>query len=78
MSCVLPGVLDVFASFDWLVSILISEDLPTFERPMKAYSGLSGLGQPSTDGLLITYTAFVISIDYIFPAGAFHFALSVS
>jgi len=60
--CVLPGVLDVLASFDWLVSIFISDDLPTFDRPIKAYSGLSGLGHLSTSGLLITYVAFVISI----------------
>jgi hypothetical protein len=29
---------------------------------MKAYSGLSGLGQPSMFGLLMRYAAFVISI----------------
>jgi demethylmenaquinone methyltransferase/2-methoxy-6-polyprenyl-1,4-benzoquinol methylase len=42
--------------------MLISEDLPTLERPMKAYSGLSGAGQPSTLGLLIKYLAERISI----------------
>ncbi len=51
---VLPGVFDVLASLDWFVSILMSEDLPTFDRPIKAYSGLSGVGQPSTLGLLMT------------------------
>jgi hypothetical protein len=30
--------------------------------PIKAYSGLSGLGHLSTDGLLIKYEAFTISI----------------
>lgn len=40
----------------------MSEDFPTFERPINAYSGLSGLGQPSTLGLLIKYFAERISI----------------
>ncbi len=62
ISCVLPGLEDVLASFVWLVSILISEDLPTLERPIKAYSGRVGAGQPSTLGLLIKYFAERISI----------------
>ncbi len=62
MSWVLPGVPEVFASLLWLVIILMSEDLPTLERPIKAYSGLSGLGQASTLTLLIKYFAERISI----------------
>jgi demethylmenaquinone methyltransferase/2-methoxy-6-polyprenyl-1,4-benzoquinol methylase len=58
----LPGVPDVLASLLWLVIILIREDLPTLERPIKAYSGLSGLGQSSTFTLLIKYFAERISI----------------
>lgn len=42
--------------------MLIREDLPTLERPIKAYSGLSGLGHPSIVGLLIKYFAERISI----------------
>jgi demethylmenaquinone methyltransferase/2-methoxy-6-polyprenyl-1,4-benzoquinol methylase len=43
--------------------MLISEDLPTLERPMNAYSGISGAGQPSILGLLIKYLAECISIN---------------
>jgi hypothetical protein len=43
-----------FASLALRVSILIDDDLPTFDLPIKAYSALSGLGHPSTLGLLIT------------------------
>jgi demethylmenaquinone methyltransferase/2-methoxy-6-polyprenyl-1,4-benzoquinol methylase len=38
--------------------MLIKEDLPTLLLPIKAYSGLSALGQEATSGLLITYVAF--------------------
>ena len=34
-----PGVLEVRASPFWLTSALISDDLPTLERPAKAISG---------------------------------------
>jgi demethylmenaquinone methyltransferase/2-methoxy-6-polyprenyl-1,4-benzoquinol methylase len=46
------------------VSILIREDLPTLDLPIKAYSGLSGLGQLATSGLLIKYFAVIISIVF--------------
>jgi len=39
MRSVLPGVAEVLASFLLPVSILMRLDLPTLERPMKAYSG---------------------------------------
>jgi hypothetical protein len=35
-----PGVDETFASFD-PSSVLISDDLPTFDRPRKATSGAS-------------------------------------
>jgi hypothetical protein len=41
--------------------MLMSEDLPTFDRPMNAYSGLSGAGHPVTEGLLMIYFADFIS-----------------
>jgi len=44
ISCVLPGVCEVFASPFLDTSILISDDLPTFERPIKAYSAFTGGG----------------------------------
>jgi len=39
MVIVLPGFEEIFASFFFPVSIFINDDLPTFERPIKAYSG---------------------------------------
>ncbi len=42
--------------------MLINEDLPTLLLPIKAYSGLSALGQEATSGLLITYVAFLMII----------------
>jgi hypothetical protein len=44
MSSVLPGVADVLASPLWRQSMLIRLDLPTFERPMKAYSAFTSFG----------------------------------
>jgi hypothetical protein len=43
--------------------MLISDDLPTLLRPMKANSGLSGAGASVRSGLLITYSAVLISIS---------------
>lgn len=57
MSFVFPGAEDVLASFEELQIMLIKDDLPTLLRPKNAYSGLSGLGQPLNEGLLITYFA---------------------
>jgi len=37
--------------------MLMSEDLPTLLLPIKAYSGLSGLGHCSTNAEEITYLA---------------------
>lgn len=44
ISLVLPGFEDVRASFFWLHNMLIRDDLPTFERPIKANSGNLGEG----------------------------------
>lgn len=66
MSCVLPGLPEVFAKLFRLVSMLISDDLPTLDRPIKAYSGKLLLGHLATSLLLITKVADLISIglDY--------------
>jgi len=56
MSFVLPGDAEVLAR-SLLQSIFITDDLPTLLLPIKAYSGLSGFGHCSTDGLDIRYTA---------------------
>ena len=65
MSRVFPGVADVLASFLLLVSILIRLDLPTFDLPMKAYSGLLSAGHIDTMGALSVNSAFLISIFLI-------------
>jgi hypothetical protein len=44
MVCVLPGVDDVLAKPLRLVSILMSEDLPTFDLPINTNSGLGSAG----------------------------------
>lgn len=62
INCVLPGLDEVLASFVRPVIIFMREDFPTFDRPMKAYSGSVGAGQFSTFGLLIKYFAERISI----------------
>ena len=46
-SCVRPGVREVRARLRRPVSALMSEDLPTFERPAKAISGAPTGGRPS-------------------------------
>src|SRR5574344_2279316 len=63
MSNVLPGVAEVFANFLLLHNILIRLDLPTFDLPIKAYSGLVSAGHIDTFGALIVNSAFFISID---------------
>ena len=57
---VLPGVDDVIASLLCPVIILISDDFPTFERPINAYSGSLVLGHISALGLEITNLAVLI------------------
>src|SRR5215213_1418127 len=47
MLCVLPGVLEVRANPFLCKSELMSEDLPTFERPRKEISGLPSVVQCS-------------------------------
>lgn len=44
------------------VSILISDDLPTFDRPIKAYSGKFGFGHCSIFELLVVNVAECITI----------------
>ena len=66
MSKVLPGVELVLASLRLWVSILIRLDLPTFERPMKAYSGFVSFGHILTIGALNVNSAFFISIRITF------------
>jgi hypothetical protein len=63
MSCVFPGVDDVLAKPPCRVSMLISDDLPTLERPMKAYSGKLLLGHCATLALLHTNMADLIIIQ---------------
>ncbi len=51
-----PGSLDTRANLELLVRQLRSDDLPTFERPMTANSGLRSRGQSATAALLVTNT----------------------
>jgi hypothetical protein len=62
MSCVFPGVDEVLASFFLPVSILMSDDLPTFERPINANSGLPSCGHFLKVVLDIKKDAFSIFI----------------
>ena len=66
MSSVFPGVALVLANFLLLVSILMRLDLPTFERPMKAYSGFVSLGHIDTMGAESVNSACLISIHFLF------------
>ena len=65
MSSVLPGVDDVLASFLLLVSMLMRLDFPTFERPMKAYSGFVSCGHIDTIGALSVNSAVLISMIFL-------------
>ena len=62
MSRVLPGVDEVMANPLRPVSMLMSDDLPTFDRPMNAYSGRSPAGHFVTSVLLMTNRASFISM----------------
>ena len=53
---------DVFAKFLFPVSMLIKEDLPTFDLPIKAYSGKGSFGHLLTSELLIINSAVFIFI----------------
>ena len=66
MSNVFPGVAEVLANFLLFVSILIRLDFPTFERPIKAYSGFVSLGHIDSRGALNVNSAFLISITFSF------------
>ena len=63
MSCVCPGFEDTFARSFLPVIMLISEDFPTFDRPMKANSGKSEEGQDSKSGALVLKIAELIFIS---------------
>ena len=65
MSSVLPGFDEVFAKPLRWVSMLMRLDLPTFERPMKAYSGNFVSGHLRQSVLLMTYSAFLMSINIL-------------
>jgi hypothetical protein len=55
---------DVLASCFLFVNIFIKDDLPTLERPMKAYSGLFAAGSLSTLVLLCKKAAFLIIMAF--------------
>src|SRR5437773_9628557 len=63
MSLVLPGASETFAKLRRAVSELISDDLPTFDRPMSANSGRGQEGAERKSGAPIENSA-----DEIFMA----------
>ena len=62
---VLPGVEDVIASFRFPHRVLISEDLPTLDLPMKANSGNFRFGFCEIRVLLPANTASEIFIQIL-------------
>ena len=63
ISRVLPGVDETMAIFFFCPeSMLISEDLPTFDLPTKANSGSEAVGQPARSAELISKSAEWICI----------------
>lgn len=66
MSRVFPGLELVMAKPFRAEIMLIKEDLPTFERPMNAYSGFSEQGQDAKPGQLFTNSAVFMSIVFGF------------
>ena len=65
---VFPGVEDVLASCLLFVNMLIKDDLPTFDRPIKAYSGLSQFGNLLT---LVLLCRNVADLMFIFSNNSF-------
>src|SRR3954469_351704 len=57
MSLVLPGVAAALARSLWPVRRLMSEDLPTLDRPMSANSGRLQFGQPRMLAALVSNSA---------------------
>jgi hypothetical protein len=62
MSWVFPGVPEVLAKPFLDVNILIKEDLPTFDLPIKANSGLPSSGHLLTSVLEMMNSALLICI----------------
>ena len=65
MSSVLPGVADVLASLLTPHKVLMSDDFPTLDLPMKANSCNLAFGLSLNFSLLPAKTAFVIFISQI-------------
>jgi hypothetical protein len=62
MSWVLPGVPEVLARPFLEVNMLINDDLPTFDLPIKANSGLPSSGHLLTSVLEMVNSALLICI----------------
>jgi hypothetical protein len=63
---VLPGLPEVFASFLLPTIMLINEDFPTFDRPMKAYSALLSVGHLLTVSFDTTNSAVLMIIILLY------------
>jgi len=62
ISLVLPGLSETIASVRCSARRLMSEDLPTFDRPMNANSGRFQFGHDFRSGELTSKTADLIFI----------------
>ena len=74
MSNVLPGFADVLASPLWLQSMFIRLDLPTFDRPMNAYSFFVSLGHFDIvgDDMLNSEVFIIMSVDLLHVVNYLH------
>lgn len=74
MSSVLPGFADVLASPLWLQSMFIRLDLPTFDRPMNAYSFFVSLGHLAIEGedMLNSEVLIIMSVDLLHVVNYLH------
>ena len=70
-----PGERETRANFFRPVSILIRDDLPTFDLPVKAISGLSDTGQPVR--LLLEEINFADLIIIMMKAFIYMFSLDM-
>jgi hypothetical protein len=70
INCVFPGVPETLASALVPAIMLISEDFPTLDRPINAYSGKFGFGHVSKLVLLFVNFADRIIIIADFSLGS--------
>ena len=70
--CVFPGVEEVRAISVLAKSMLIRDDLPTFDLPMNAYSGSAEVGHCASVSKLPKNSIFLITISNLLKTGLRH------